>query len=96
MGRTQRYSLRALPGGTPTLIDGRIPMITLLKLLGIGLLALLALHVLGSILAPILAPLFILALLLTILAIPFAMIVGLGWFIVWAWKQIEGEPVREF
>ena len=70
-------------------------MITLLKLLGIGLLALLALLVVGSILAPILAPLFILALLFTILAIPMAMIVGLGWFVVWAWQQIEGEPIGE-
>lgn len=68
-------------------------MNAILKLLGLGVLVLLALHVIGSLLAPILIPLIVLFVLLTILAVPVAMIAGLGWFVLWAWGRLEGHPV---
>ncbi len=70
-------------------------MVTLLKLLGVGLLVLLALHVLGSVilplLLPILIPIVLLALALSIVAVPVALLVLLGWFVMWAWGRVEGE-----
>ncbi len=68
-------------------------MNALLKLLGLGVLVLLALHVIGSLLAPILIPIIILFVLLSILAVPVAMIAALGWFVLWAWSRLEGQPV---
>ena len=68
-------------------------MITFLKMLGVGLLVLLALHVIGGVvlplLLPILIPIVLLAVLLSIVAVPLALITLLGWLVVWSWNRVE-------
>ncbi|GEM_PF-6268521 len=72
-------------------------MVTLMKMLGVGLLVLLALHVIGSVvlpvLLPILIPIVLLAVALSIVAVPVALIALLGWFVMWAWGRLEGEAI---
>jgi hypothetical protein len=68
-------------------------MLALIKLFVIGLAALLVLKVTFGILAPLLVPFLLLAVGLSVLAVPVALVVLLGWAVMAGLKRVEKEPI---